>query len=341
VKALRLNGWKQNAELCEVPVPEPRSGQVLVRIGGAGACHSDLHLMHEIDNWPVALPFTIGHENAGWVEAIGTGVEGVTIGEAVAVYGPWGCGRCRSCQTGFENYCERQSGGAGLGNDGGMASHMVVPSSRYLVPLGDLDPVQAAPLTDAGLTPYSAIKRSLNLLGPGSSTVVIGCGGLGHIAVQILRALSPSRIIAVDPRDDARILATEMGAHHAIAAGRDAAAEVRDLTSARGADLVLDFVAKDDSLAFGASVLAQRGQLTVVGADHGTVPVGFWGMPFGISVSTHSWGALPELTELIMLANSGQVHVKVQEFSLDDAMNAYERVGAGSVAGRAVVVPGT
>jgi propanol-preferring alcohol dehydrogenase len=339
VKALRITGVKQDAELCEVAEPEPRPGQVLVRIGGSGACHSDLHIMHDLEKLPVSLPFTLGHENAGWVEAIGSGVEGVTVGAAVAVYGPWGCGYCRNCHVGFENYCERQIGGAGLGNDGGMAPYMIVPSARHLVPLGDLDPVQAAPLTDAGLTPYSAIKRSLDILVPGTSTVVIGCGGLGHLAMQLLRALCPTRIIAIDRREDALALAAETGAHHTVVAGPDTAAEVRDITSGRGADLVLDLVAKQESLAFGASILAQRGQLTIVGADHGTLPVGFWTLPYGVSVSTHSWGALPELIELIALANSGQLHVKVSKFSLDDAMTAYHSVGAGSVSGRAVVVP--
>ncbi len=190
-----------------MPVPEPGPGQVLVKVGGAGACHSDLHLME----WPegtmsFGVPFTLGHENAGWVEALGAGVEGLAEGEAVAVYGPWGCGRCRSCRLSAENYCERQAEigafGGGLGLDGGMAEYMLVPHPRLLLPLGDLDPRDAAPLSDAALTPYHAVKRSLDLLVPGSTAVVIGVGGLGHMAVQILRALSPARIVAVDTSAD-------------------------------------------------------------------------------------------------------------------------------------------
>src|SRR5205807_761505 len=136
----------------------------------------------------------------GWVEALGPGVRNVETGEAVAVFGAWGCGRCRRCLAGLENYCERQAelgGGPGLGLNGGMADYLLVSNARWLVPLGDTDPVEAAPLTDAGLTPYHAIKRSLPLLVPGSHAVVIGVGGLGHLAVQILRALSPAVIIAV------------------------------------------------------------------------------------------------------------------------------------------------
>jgi propanol-preferring alcohol dehydrogenase len=132
--ALRLTAWKQTPEIQEVPDPEPGPGEVVVRIGGAGACHSDLHLMHDFEAGllPWGPPFTLGHENAGWVDAVGAGVASVEVGEPVAVYGPWGCGRCRRCRMGMENYCERtaETGGAtgGLGRDGGMAARMVVPT---------------------------------------------------------------------------------------------------------------------------------------------------------------------------------------------------------------------
>ena len=251
MKALRLNEWKHDAELAEVPEPEPGPGQVVIRIGGAGACHSDLHLMHDFEAGvlPWGPPFTLGHENAGWVDALGAGVTGLEIGEPVAVYGPWGCGRCHRCRQGFENYCERQAEigamGGGLGLDGGMASRMLIPDARLLVPIGDLDPVDAAPLTDAGLTPYHAVKRSLPLLTPGSTAVVIGAGGLGHMAVQILRETCAATVIAVDTRKEALALAADMGAHHGVVAGDDAAEEIRELTRGKGADVVLDIVGSD------------------------------------------------------------------------------------------------
>ena len=159
MQAFQLTAWKHDAELREVDVPDPGPGQVLLKVAAAGACHSDLHLMHDFEPGllPYGLPFTIGHENAGWVESVGAGVTGLDVGEAVAVYGPWGCGRCSRCQQGNENYCEHQveigAAGGGLGRDGGMAPYMLIDAARHLVPLGDLDPVQAAPLTDAGLTP--------------------------------------------------------------------------------------------------------------------------------------------------------------------------------------------
>ena len=343
--ALQLTAWKHDAELREVAEPEPGPGQVLVRIGGAGACHSDLHLMHDFDAGmlPFDPPFTLGHENAGWVEALGAGVEGVEIGEPVAVYGPWGCGRCRRCLMGMENYCERQGEiatmGGGLGRDGGMAPLMVVPSPRFLVPLGDLDPVQAAPLTDAGLTPYHAVKRSLGLLVPGSTAVVIGVGGLGHMGVQFLRELSPATIVAVDQRAEALTLAAEVGAHHTVTMGEQAAAEIRDATGGRGADVVVDFVGADATLALGAAVARPLGHLTVVGIAGGTLPVSFFGIAYEVSVATTYWGSLPELVEVLALASAGRLHARVETFPLARANEAYEAMRAGALRGRAVVVP--
>jgi alcohol dehydrogenase, propanol-preferring len=345
MQALRLPAWRHEPELVEVPDPEPGPGEVLVRIGGAGACHSDLHLMDEFTEGMVGFepPFTLGHENAGWVEARGPGVVGVEIGEPVAVYGPWGCGRCHQCVGGRENYCERQTAigtmGGGLGRDGGMAPYMVVPSPRYLVPIGDLDPVDAAPLTDAGLTPYHAVKRSLPLLVPGSTACVIGAGGLGHMAVQILRATSPSTVVAVDTRHEALVLAADVGAQHVVAAGEDALTAILDATHGRGADLVLDFVGSDATLALGARVVRSLGHLTVVGLAGGTLPVSFFGIAYEASVATTYWGSIPELEEVLALAADHRIRAEVTAFPLSHANDAYAALREGKVRGRAVVVP--
>jgi propanol-preferring alcohol dehydrogenase len=345
MRALRLPAWNHEPEYADVADPEPGPGQVVVRIGGAGACHSDLHLMHDFvpGLLPWEPPFTLGHENAGWVDALGAGVTGLEIGEPVAVYGPWGCGRCHRCRQGKENYCERQAEigvmGGGLGLDGGMAARMLVPSDRLLVPLGDLDPVEAAPLTDAGLTPYHAVKRSLPLLVPGSAAVVIGAGGLGHMAVQILRETSAATVIAVDQRKDALTLATDIGAHHGVLAGDTAAEEIRDLTLGKGADVVLDIVGADETLALGAAVTRPLGNLTIVGIAGGTLPVSFFGIGYEVSVATTYWGTLPELMEVIALAAAGRIRAHVQRFALDDAPAAYQAMRDGSLDGRAVIVP--
>jgi propanol-preferring alcohol dehydrogenase len=318
---------------------------VLVRIGGAGACHSDLHLMHELPEGlvPWTLPFTLGHENAGWIEAVGAGVTGLESGQPVAVYGAWGCGRCPRCAAGAENYCDRRSpadeGGCGLGLDGGMAPYLLVPQSRWLVPLGDLDPVTAAPLTDAGLTPYHAVKRSLGLLVPGSTAVIIGVGGLGHLAVQILRAVCAAKVIAVDTRPAARASALAAGADHAVEAGATAAAEVRDLTGGRGAEVVIDLVGSDATLALAAAVSRPLGHLTCVGIAGGTLPFNYFGLPQEVSVASTYWGSRPELAEVIALAEAGHLRPEIHRFALDEAPEAYRRLHAGDLTGRAVVVP--
>lgn len=343
MRAYRMTVWQRPPELVDVPVPEPGPGQALVRVEGSGACHSDLHVME----WPPGtlsweLPFTLGHETAGRVEAVGAGVTEVVENEAVAVYGPWGCGHCSRCRRGLENYCERASemgaAGGGLGRDGGMAEYLLVPSPRLLVPLGDLDPVEAAPLGDAALTPYHAIKRSLGLLVPGSTAVVIGIGGLGHMAIQILRALAPSQVVAVDVDEERLALARELGADEAV---RTEAAEqaVGDLTAGRGADLVLDLVGNDDTLALGARIGRPLGHLTLIGLAMGTLPVTFFTLPYECSLATTYWGSAPELIEVIELARTGAIRAHVERFPLDRVEEAYHRMRNGELRGRAVIVP--
>ncbi len=208
MRAYVLSRWQSWAELREVPVPEPGQGEVLIRIGGAGACHSDLHIMHEwtpenfaaAGDWP--LPFTLGHENAGWIEG-GDIPDGFEKGAPVVISPTWTCGACRACRDGETNYCEKEAVVAGgLGRDGGFADFMVAPAN-CLVPLNTLEPWQAAPLTDAGLTSYHAVKRCLPRLTPDTSVVVIGVGGLGHLAVAFLRELSGANIIAIDQDEKA------------------------------------------------------------------------------------------------------------------------------------------
>jgi alcohol dehydrogenase, propanol-preferring len=344
MRAYQLTAWESQPELREVPVPEPGPGEVLIKVGGAGACHSDLHLME----WPPGTmgfepPFTLGHENAGWVEALGAGVEGLEIGEAVAVYGPWGCGRCRACRLSAENYCERQAQigafGGGLGRDGGMAEYMLVPHSRLLLALGDLDPRDAAPLSDAALTPYHAIKRSLHLLVPGSTAVVIGVGGLGHMGVQILRALSPARVVAVDISAEKLALAREIGADETVKAGEGAAGAIREITGGRGAELVIDMVGSDDSITLAAQAARFGSHLTIVGLAGGKFDFAFGALPFEAQLTIPYWGSAVELGEVLDLARAGKIHAHVERFELADAAEAYQRMRDGKLDGRAVICP--
>ncbi len=347
MKAVQLTAWKHAPELREVPEPDPGPGELAVTIGGAGICHSDLTLVHTMEPGvlPFDPPFTLGHENAGWVSALGPGVSGLEIGQPVVVYGPWGCGRCYRCQLGSENFCENQaqlrSLGGGFGRDGGMAHRMVVPSPRHLVPLDDLTPVEAAPLADAGLTPYHAIKRSLPVLRPGSNVVVIGAGGgLGHLAVQILRAVCAARIIAVDNRKTGLDLAVELGADDGVLAGDDATAAVLDLTGGQGAELVLDLAGTDATMAMAAAVSRALGHVTFVGFGGGTLPLSFFTTPYEVSLGTTYWGSLSELAEVIALAERGLIRCRVQRYDLDQALQAFDDLHTGAVEGRAVLVPG-
>jgi alcohol dehydrogenase, propanol-preferring len=344
MQAYQLVEWQQAPELREVEVPEPGPGEVLIKVGGAGACHSDLHVME----WPggtlpYELPFTLGHENAGWIEAVGAGVTGWEVGAGVAVYGPWGCGRCPACRTTLETLCERAAeigaAGGGLGRDGGMAQYMLVPDTRLLVPLGDLDPRDAAPLSDAALTPYHALKLALPKLVPGTSVLVIGVGGLGHMAVQLVRAMTPADVIAVDV-DAAKLeLAREVGASATVQAGDGAAEAVRELTGGRGVALVLDCVGTDATMALDAATVANGGSVMVIGVAGGTLPLTFGTLPFDASITHPYWGSAIELAEVLDLARTGRIHAHVEHFPLERAAEAYQRMREGSLNGRAVITP--
>jgi propanol-preferring alcohol dehydrogenase len=348
--ALRLLRWQSEPVLVPVRIPEPGPGEVLLKVEAAGLCHSDLHLMEwPAGTMPYTLPFTLGHETAGTVVAtgpgatLGPGTKGAREGDRMLVYARWGCGACWPCLQGMENLCETAAGdlgghGGGVGRDGGLAEYMVVPSARYLVPIGDLDPVAAAPLTDAALTSYHAIKRWLPALGPGATAVVIGIGGLGHMAVQLLRAVSNARVVAVDIRDSARRLALEAGAHAAVS-GVVGPGPLREEAGGRGAALVLDCVATDGTLALAAGVIAPGGAISYVGRGGGSLPVSPASLPFGCSVHIPTWGTLPELAEVVALAQTGAVRTEVECFALGQAVDAYRRLRRGEVRGRAVVTP--
>ncbi|WP_224242002.1 NAD(P)-dependent alcohol dehydrogenase [Hyalangium gracile] len=343
-KAYQLVAWQQPAELREVDVREPGPGEVLLKVGGAGACHSDLTLMGIPPGFmPYTLPFTLGHEAAGWVEALGPGVTGFERGEPVLVYGPWGCGRCKPCRQGSENHCERvselRSHGGGLGRDGSMAHYLLVPSSRLLVPLGSLDPRDWAPLVDAALTPYHAIKRALPQLVPGSTAVVIGVGGLGQMAVQLLRAVSPARVIAVDTSAEKLARAKDLGADATVRSDDRPVEQIRELTRGLGAELVLDIVGVDSTLQLAAGVARTRGQLAVIGLGGGVLPFNFFSIPQECQVVAPYWGTLPELMEVLELAHAGRIRMTVERFPLEQAAEAYKRMREGTLKGRAIITP--
>jgi propanol-preferring alcohol dehydrogenase len=339
MRALQLRRAGAMPDIVEVPKPTPGPGQVRLRTAGSGLCHSDLHVIHA--NPPLfSLPLTLGHEPTGWVDAVGAGVTAVREGDACAVYFPWGCGHCARCASGEENICEGQFAGPGAGHDGGMADYLLVDDVRHLVPLGGLDPVATAPLMCAGITTYHAIKGALARLVPGSAVVLIGIGGLGHIAIQTLQALSPARIIAVDAHESKLAHARELGAHDTMLGGPGAAEQIRQITGGLGAALVLDMVGTDATLALGAASLARKGELKIIGVAGGTLPVRFHEMAREASVSVPYAGTLPELYEVLELARAGLIKPEVERVSFEGVLEAYHRLEHGRLRGRAVLTPG-
>ncbi|MER6081012.1 NAD(P)-dependent alcohol dehydrogenase [Streptomyces sp. NPDC001833] len=348
-RAVRLTRWGGPPVLTELARPTPAGEEVLVRVEAAGLCRSDLHVVDAAPGGlPYRIPFTLGHEVAGRVLERGPRAVGPAVGERVVVYGPWGCGRCANCVAGAENYCDRRpeldrelaGTGAGLGRDGGMADTVLVPSGRLLVPVGELDAVQAAPLTDAGLTAYHAVTAAGRHLTDGASVVVLGVGGLGHLAVQILRATTTAQVLAVDVREEALALADACGAHVATLLRPDTARVLRARTSGTGAAAVLDFVGSRSSLELAVAVLRAGGELVVVGSGGGELTVRKPGaLPPGTRISLPFWGTVPELERVVALAREGALHVEVERYPLSSAPEAFDRLRAGAVRGRAVVVP--
>nr|WP_298721455.1 NAD(P)-dependent alcohol dehydrogenase [uncultured Steroidobacter sp.] len=343
MKAIRFVETGQPPQIVDVPTPRPGPGQVVIKIAGAGVCHSDLHVLDE--DLGLKGPFVLGHENAGHVAALGDGVKDWREGDAVAVYGPWGCGRCRTCQTSAENYCENHASlgtmGGGLGSNGGMAEYMLVPSARLLVALGTLDPVEAAPLSDAALTPYHAIKAALPLLTPEATAVVIGVGGLGHMAVQILQALTPARLIAADIDDSKLEHARKLGVSHVVnTRDADAAAKtIADLVGPRGATAVFDFVGAQPTIDLGVRVVGRNSRLTVVGLAGGVVHYAANRPQYGCQVTVPYWGSRTELMEVIALAAANRIRADVEIFPLEQGLDVYQRLREGKIRGRAVLRP--
>jgi propanol-preferring alcohol dehydrogenase len=336
MKAARLHAFGESLRIDSVEVPNVARDEVLLRIKGAGVCHPDLHI-REGKFPPIwRFPFALGHENAGIVEAIGPDVTRFRPGDGVVVWGAHGCGNCRVCHEGDEPPCGMDQW---LGN-GGYAEFMHIPSQRLLVPLNGVDPIAAAPLADAGVTPYRAIKKALPHLYPGASVAVIGVGGLGHLALQILRAVAPwARIIAVDV-DDAKLeSALKCGAHHAIDARGDAAAEIKRLSGGEGARAVIDLVGSNASLGVAAASASRKSILVLVGLAGGVLPFSFFAMPAESIVTTSYWGSYTDLEEVLELARTGVVKAQIETFPLDQVDEVLNLLEHGKIKGRAVITP--
>ncbi len=345
MRAVVFEQFQTFPSLTEIDRPSPGPGEVLLKIAGAGACHSDVAVYREFTaDSPASIPppFVLGHENSGWIEEVGPGVSGFQEGDAYLVYGPIGCGHCTACSRGQDTYCENAASmpylAVGLGRDGGMAQYMTVPV-RNLVPLGDADPVAAAPLADAALTPYHAIKLSLpQLAGGGRFVLVVGLGGLGQIAVQILTAITGATVIATDMKEDAMQRAAATGAV-TVPGGPDQVAQVREVTGGKGVDAAFDFVGASGTIAMAQACMGQRSRLTVVGIAGGAVQWSFFTNPYECALTNTYWGTIEDLHEVVAMYRAGQIRPEVQRFEMDRALDAYEALEAGTLSGRGVVMP--
>jgi alcohol dehydrogenase, propanol-preferring len=335
VRAFRLIAAGR-AELVDLPVPEPGPGEVLIRVLAAGVCRTDVDLLRSGGD-ALALPVTLGHEIVGEV------VSGPDRGAVAAVYELLGCGHCAACDRGQDNVCrELVPGAVGITRDGGMADYVVAPA-RNLVILGNVDPVHAAPLTDAGMTALHAVERARPLLEPGATAVIIGIGGLGHLAVQFLRATSNVRVLAVDV-DRARLdLAADLGADGGVLTGPDAADGIVAANGGRKVDAVFDFVGAQQSLDLAAAVTGRGGAIVVTGGGGGrlsiTAQMGAGGAPDREIAIVHTFGGTrDDLARALALAEAGRVRTRVEVFELAAAGRVLADLEAGKVLGRAVLV---
>ncbi len=342
MKAARLHAYHQPLQLDDIPTPRPEAGEVIVKISGAGFCHSDLHVIDgEIQILP-KMPLTLGHENAGFVASVGAGVTSVREGDPVVVYGGWGCGNCDYCVTGHEQLCSTPTW-CGLSQwDGGYAEYLRVPHERYLVKLGKIDPTVAAPLTDAALTPYRAVKKALPLLEPDHPALVIGLGGLGQYGIKLIRLLSGAPIIAVDTSPKKRELALALGADHVLD-GKDPelVAKITELSRGTGVSAAFDFVGAETTLATAVAATRTLGKVFQLGLAGGAARLEVLkNSRFEVGFECTLWGTIKELREVVALVESGRLALgKTETAPLDQINEVYARLKRGDVDGRMVLVP--
>src|SRR6266513_2023079 len=320
MKAVRLHKFHTQPVIDEVPEPTISGPfDVIVKIGGAGVCRTDLHIIE--GQWDAAmgtpLPYILGHENAGWVHEVGSAVTNVAGGDM---------------------HCENASF-PGLSRDGGMAEYLLT-SARACIKLNPTtQPKDVAALADAGITAYHAVRKAIPLLYPGTTCVIIGAGGLGHIGIQCLATLTATNIIVVDRNPDALKLASELGAAHTVVADGSHVDAVKDLTGGQGAHVVLDFVAEQGAEMDGWNMTRRAGSYYVIGYG-GTLTI-----PTLDVISTERniigniVGTYNDLAELMALAQGGKVTLHTKTYPLDAAPDAFADLDAGRVRGRAILVP--
>lgn len=350
IRAARILEYGKPLSLDSIPKPRiHHDEEVLVKVGAAGLCHSDLHLLS--GEWksiiPLDLPKTPGHEIAGWVEEVGKSVPNNLLaqGDLVAIFGGWGCGICLYCKQGDEQMCESAKWPGLSSYDGGFAEYILVPSYRFLVKVQDanISPEKLAPLTDAGLTPYRAIKKVRHLLGPGKSIGIIGIGGLGSYGVQYAKLFGAgSNVVALDRNDEKLELAQRCGADHVVNLSfhENIKDEITEFTSNKGIDVILDTVGADSTITAAVRMIGKGGTIVLVGlmGSLGKIPVA----PFVINefkILGSLWGNYNELKDVINLQVQGKIINNIRNFKLDEINEAVEMLKSGTIVGRGVIIP--
>lgn len=341
MRAVQVVGYHEPMRLTEVPVPEASGPHdVVVKIGGAGVCRTDIHILE--GQWAeksgVTLPYTIGHENAGWVHAVGSAVTNVSEGDKVIVHPLATCGLCRACRFGDDVHCE-QSLFPGIDTAGGYADYLKT-SARSVVRIDDsLEPSDVAALADAGLTAYHAAAKAARRLRPGDKCVVIGAGGLGHIGIQVLKAISAAELVVLDRNPDAVELATGIGADHGVVADGTHVEQVQELTGGHGAEAVIDFVGEGGATADGVRMLRRAGDYHVVGYGENinvpTIDI----ISTEINFIGNLVGSYNDLCELMVLAAQGKVRLHTSKYPLERYQDALDDLDAGRIRGRAILTP--
>ncbi len=341
MKAARLHAYHDALKLESIAEPKLDGPfDVIVRIGAAGLCRTDLHIQEGqwAEKSEVVLPYTPGHENAGWVQEIGSGVTNVTVGDTVIVHPFISCGLCLPCRVGDDMHCLNGSF-PGINRDGGFAD-LLQTSARSVVKLDpSLEPKDIAALADAGLTAIHAIKKAIGVLTAGTRAVVIGAGGLGHIGIQCLKALTPAEIIVIDPSEPALALAGEMGADHTVKVDGSHVDTVKQMTDGLGAEAIIDFVGEKGAIEDGIAMVRDGGFYYVIGygenIDIPTIDV----ISREISFIGNLVGTYADLQELMTLTAQGKVSLHTSTYPLDAINDAMADLDGGRLQGRGILIP--
>ena len=341
MKAARLHAYHEALKLEEVDDPKVLGPlDVIVKIGAAGLCRTDLHIQE--GQWAeksgVVLPYTPGHENAGWIHEVGAGVTNVEVGDTVIVHPFISCGLCRPCRMGDDMHCVSGEF-PGIGRDGGFADFLHT-SARSVVKLDpSLQPKEIAALADAGLTAIHAVKKAIPVLGPGTKAVVIGAGGLGHIGIQCLKAMTSCEVIVTDPSEEALALAREVGADHTVQVNGSQVDTVQQMTDGFGAEAIIDFVGEKGAIQDGVAMVKDGGFYYVIGygenIDVPTIDI----ISREISFIGNLVGTYIDLQDLMTLTAQGKVTLHTQTYPLDAINDAMNDLDQGRLHGRGILIP--